>query len=141
MGGNGTRLDSVGATMSKTLTIETAVEADGIVCAVLQGPALDLTAKADGCPDVIPEAAGRLLGMFDVVPTTAMLGNPKGDPPIRAIIGEHTVHAARDGDYCVAVATVTAHPVVKSVRRLMRRLIRNAKNTKPAAPRTPKGWL
>jgi hypothetical protein len=43
---------------------------------------------------------------------------------IRVIVGDHTINAVRDGARVVVVACLTGHPVMKSLKRMLRNTLR-----------------
>ncbi len=103
--------------------------ADGIVAACTissipadQLPPGTLGAAGDGRMVSIAQSAEELFKHTD-------------EDALRIVVGDHTVNAVRrrDGDdtTIVAIAIVTGHPIVKSLARILRKVLRDATRTGP----------
>ncbi|MCA9660146.1 MAG: hypothetical protein KC486_17510 [Myxococcales bacterium] len=59
-----------------------------------------------------------------------------GEPSVRVLVGEHAVLVSGDDPHVVGVVFIKGHPVVKSVVRMVRQLLR-AGTPKPASAPAP----
>lgn len=69
----------------------------------------------------------------DVVLEAVKLRRTANQPSVRVLIGDHAVLVSGDDKHVVGVVFIKGHPVVKSVVRMVRQLLRPA-NPAPAAP-------
>lgn len=68
------------------------------------------------------------------------------EPSVRVLVGDHAVLVSGDDKHVVGVVFIKGHPVVKSVVRMVRQLLRPANPppqpaSPPAAPATPSSTL
>ena len=121
------------ATLSR---IERVLRHDGIVAV------LDLTAEqaqAGQEPSWVGDDRWR-----PIVLESVRLRQIAGEPQVRVLVGEHAVLVSGDDRHVVGVVFIKGHPVVKSVVRMVRQLLRQpasaarryaaAAATAPAAP-------
>ena len=102
---------------------------DGIV-AVL---GMDKAAIERGEPSWVGEDRWREVAMAAV-----QLLRLSKQPQIRVLVGDYAVLVSGDEDDIVGVVFVKGHPVVKSVVRMLRQLLRHARNASAATPPPPR---
>ena len=101
------------ATLSR---IERVLRHDGIVAV------LDLTAEqaqAGQEPSWVGDERWR-----PIVLESVRLRQIAGEPQVRVLVGEHAVLVSGDDRHVVGVVFIKGHPVVKSVVRMVRQLLR-----------------
>lgn len=106
--------------------IERVLRHDGIVAV------LDMTAEQAQAGDVswVGDDAWK-----ERVMAVVKLRSIANEPSVRALIGDHAVLVSGDDKHVVGVVFIKGHPVVKSVVRMVRQLLRQP-NPAPA-PSTP----
>ncbi len=60
-----------------------------------------------------------------------------GEPSVRVLVGEHAVLVSGDERHVVGVVFIKGHPVVKSVVRMVRQLLRQPNPAPQSAPPMP----
>jgi hypothetical protein len=60
-----------------------------------------------------------------------------GEPSVRVLVGEHAVLVSGDDPHVVGVVFIKGHPVVKSVVRMVRQLLRAGAPKAAPAPAAP----
>lgn len=98
---------------------------DGIVAVM----AMDAQQKARGEMSWVGEESWR-----ELVTEAAVLLKVAGQEQIRVQVGDHAVLMAAEGDEVMALVFVKGHPVVKSVVRMVRQLLRHARKANVATP-------
>ena len=118
------------ATLSR---IERVLRHDGIVAV------LDLTAEqaqAGQEPSWVGDERWR-----PIVLESVRLRQIAGEPQVRVLVGEHAVLVSGDDRHVVGVVFIKGHPVVKSVVRMVRQLLRQpasaARRSAAAVPSAP----
>ncbi len=110
--------------MTTLSRIERVLRHDGIVAV------LDMTAdqaQADDCSWVGEDR------WKPIVLEAVRLRQIAGEPSVRVLVGEHAVLVSGDDRHVVGVVFIKGHPVVKSVVRMVRQLLRaGAPAAKPA---------
>ncbi len=91
--------------------------------------AMDAQQKARGEISWVGEESWRKL-----VQEATVLRELSGQGQIRLQVGDHAVLMAAEGDEVIALVFVKGHPVVKSVVRMVRQLLRHARKAASAAP-------
>lgn len=109
--------------MSST-RIERVLRHDGIV-AVLDQTAEQQSAAGDAA--WVGEERWK-----PIVLEAVKLRQVAGEPAVRILVGEHAILVAGDDKHVVGVVFIKGHPVVKSVVRMVRQLMRLPANAVPA---------
>lgn len=109
-----------------TNRIERVLRHDGIVAV------MDMTAEQaqSGDPSWVGDDTWKPRVM-----KVAELRQIANEPSVRALIGDHAVLVSGDERHVVGVVFIKGHPVVKSVVRMVRQLLRQP--NPPPAPTTP----
>ena len=108
--------------MSST-RIERGLRHDGLVAV------LDQTAEQAPAGDVAWVGEER---WKPIVLEAVKLRQVAGEPAVRILVGEHAILVAGDEKHVVGVVFIKGHPVVKSVVRMVRQLMRLPANAIPA---------
>lgn len=112
--------------MTTLSRIERVLRHDGIVAV------LDMTADQAQAGDCSWVGEDR---WKPIVLEAVRLRQIAGEPSVRVLVGEHAVLVSGDDRHVVGVVFIKGHPVVKSVVRMVRQLLRaGAPAAKPAAP-------
>ena len=106
-----------------TTRIERVLRHDGIVAV------LDQTAEQAQAGDVAWVGEER---WKPIVLEAVKLRQVAGEPAVRILVGEHAILVAGDEKHVVGVVFIKGHPVVKSVVRMVRQLMRLPANAIPA---------
>lgn len=110
--------------MTTLSRIERVLRHDGIVAV------LDLTAEQAQTGDCSWVGEDR---WKPIVLEAVRLRQIAGEPSVRVLVGEHAVLVSGDDRHVVGVVFIKGHPVVKSVVRMVRQLLRaGAPAAKPA---------
>jgi pyruvate/2-oxoglutarate dehydrogenase complex dihydrolipoamide acyltransferase (E2) component len=110
--------------MTTLSRIERVLRHDGIVAV------LDLTAEQAQAGDCSWVGEDR---WKPIVLEAVRLRQIAGEPSVRVLVGEHAVLVSGDDRHVVGVVFIKGHPVVKSVVRMVRQLLRaGAPAAKPA---------
>ena len=115
--------------MTTLSRIERVLRHDGIVAV------LDMTEEQNQSGDCSWVGEDR---WKPIVLEAVRLRQIAGEPSVRVLVGEHAVLVSGDDRHVVGVVFIKGHPVVKSVVRMVRQLIRaGAPAAKPAAAAAP----
>ncbi len=112
--------------------IERVLRHDGIVAV------LDMTAEQaqSGDPSWVGDDTWK-----ERVMAVVKLRSIANEPSVRALIGDHAVLVSGDDKHVVGVVFIKGHPVVKSVVRMVRQLLRQpGPSPTPSSP-SPTGGL
>ena len=113
--------------MAAMSRIERVLRHDGIVAV------LDLTAEQGGEPSWVGDDRWK-----PIVLEAVRLRQIASEPSVRVLVGDHAVLVSGDDKHVVGVVFIKGHPVVKSVVRMVRQLLRqpNPAPKTAAAPAT-----
>jgi len=100
-----------------TNRIERVLRHDGIVAV------LDMTAEQAQNSDSMPAWVGEEKWK-PIVMEAVKLRQIANEPSVRVLVGEHAVLVSGDERHVVGVVFIKGHPVVKSVVRMVRQLLR-----------------
>jgi hypothetical protein len=100
-----------------TNRIERVLRHDGIVAV------LDMTAEQAQGADPTPAWVGDEKWK-SIVMEAVKLRQIANEPSVRVLVGEHAVLVSGDDRHVVGVVFIKGHPVVKSVVRMVRQLLR-----------------
>jgi len=109
--------------MTTLSRIERVLRHDGIVAV------LDMTAEQAQAGDCSWVGEDR---WKPIVLEAVRLRQIAGEPSVRVLVGEHAVLVSGDDRHVVGVVFIKGHPVVKSVVRMVRQLLRAGAPAKPA---------
>lgn len=107
-------------------TLEKLTSADGVVAASL---------VTDSCCEtqIAPKHSGNKIPwdeLFSSLVASFNLLKAHGHNDLRVIVGEYSVNLERFGDVVLCVATTIGHPIVKSLRRMMARTMKQTRPSK-----------
>ena len=104
---------------------------------------IDHLAAADGVVALTVETPGQGRAFRGVDRWAPLLDGAMGllaltdEPPVRLVVGEHTIVVQRELGQIVAVVLPTGHAVAKSLRRMIRRMARKERGPYVAPPVGP----
>lgn len=105
-----------------TNRIERVLRHDGIVAV------LDMTAEQAQAAEPTPSWVGDDKWK-PIVMEAVKLRQIANEPSVRVLVGEHAVLVSGDERHVVGVVFIKGHPVVKSVVRMVRQLLRQPAST------------